>query len=944
MFPEGISTIERDRVSPVFVGRQEQLALALRRWGEAANGTGHFLFVAGEAGIGKTRLLREIGANITDARRLAVGAFPQDFEAVGGLLLGLSSELARAGDITTSEIVRSRLLSDETDVGDRSRNRRLVVGDLASTISNLLTERPTLLLIENLHWADELSLDVIDRLAGTLRDSSSLVIATYRSDELFPRSPLRRLRSGLLARRAAEEIRLPRLDAAQTVTMVESILGEVQASVSIATLYERSDGIPLHIEELLAGASPDSVPETIAEAVLVQTSTLRQKTKAVVEAASVIGRSFDVDLLVAIAGTELAQVDEALRELAERNMVLPGEDAVSFDFRHALIRDAVYASVQPLRKRALHALVAEAARAAGFRDSFISDHSERALLPAQAHAHAMLAAREASRVSAHREAVQLFRRAQRTAPSGIDPAERAALHRDLAIELAAVDENEAAAAQLTAAIDLYRRIGDESSAAAVIPRLAAVQHLLGADYDTRAALIDDALARMDKLQPPASVTVRAGLLAALSTAYMLDRCLDDALETGKEAAALADIDGALVERIDIDTTVGSVLVFAGRPDEGWSLLEAAIARAKDARFEAQAARGYRMMGSCSSVLVEYERAKAWIAEGLDYTANTECWNDHHYLAAHHAHILWATGDWDGAGPVAARALEDGRGGITTKSTALIVLGYLALGRGENESARKTFNDARRIGEDMNELQRLLPALWGLAELDLLEGQPERSISLCELAYEMAEPIGDAAYIFPFLTTGVRAQLAIHDRTGARAWSDRVSYLVQYRKIPGMQYSIAHAEGLLQLADGQTGDARALLEQALKGWEDRGRFWEGTRVLIDLAKCAVRSRRPRDAALLADKALEQARKAGASSLASLAREVGVDHAEVDTYPLSRRELEVARLVSSGATNRDIGERLTISPKTASAHIEHILAKLGASRRSEIATWVSRVELK
>ena len=923
-----------ERVVPALVGRAEALAFALRRWESASTGTGHFLLVAGEAGIGKTRLLGEISARVPDAFQFGATVYPRDVEAVGAVIFEICAAIARTRDVGTAEALRERLTAEPDAGGDKSRNRRMLAADLASIITDLLAAQPTLLRIEDVHWADELSLDVIERVAATLADTSSMVMATYRSDELYPRSPLRRVRARLLEQRLAEEIRLPRLDAEQTADLIRSI-SESELSGDIARgIYDRSDGIPLYIEELFAH-SGTTVPDTIADAVAVRVAGLRPATIPVLEAAAVIGRSFDTDLLEAVARAPRDEIDDALLELGEHNLILAGSDGPVLDFRHALIRDAVYERIPPLRKRDIHSAVADAAVAAQFSDSFLSDQYERARKPALAYAHALAAAREAMALASHREAVELLRRAQRTAPGSVTDLERAVLDADLAEVLAATDDNEGAAVQLETAMAIYRVAGDEIAVARLLPSLVAVQNLLGQGFDARARLLEDAVRTMDEAVPP---DVRAALYSALATALMLDRCLDDAIEAGTRAAELADASGSASERIDIDLTLGAVLVFAGPGRGGWPLLESATARAREHRFEAQAARGYRMMGSCASVLVEYPKARQWISEGLEYARTAERWNDLHYLEAHDAHVKWATGDWDTAQTIAARALADGRGGITTRNTALLVLGYLELGRGNFIAARKHLTDARAIGETMHELQRLVPALWGLSELELLEGNPQAAIDLAESAYALSEPIGDAAYVFPLVTSGVRAYLARRDTTGARDWFERTAYLLRYRGIPGTLPAIAHADGLLLLAEGKTGAARALLEQATTGWDDRGRTWDSIRARIDLAHCLFRSRLPRDASRLLADARELASTCGATALLDLAG----DHAgQEGTGPLSERELEVARLVSMGATNREIAERLVISPKTASSHIEHILAKLGVSRRSEIAAWITRV---
>lgn len=199
-------------------------------------------------------------------------------------------------------------------------------------------------------------------------------------------------------------------------------------------------------------------------------------------------------------------------------------------------------------------------------------------------------------------------------------------------------------------------------------------------------------------------------------------------------------------------------------------------------------------------------------------------------------------------------------------------------------------------------------------------------------------MADAAYLFPSVVTGTRAYLASHQPARAHDWVQRCSDLLRLRGLPGTLPSLAHAEGLIELAEGQTGVARARLEEALAQWESYGRVWQSGQALVDLAHCAVRSRRPTDAVRLVDAARRRAE--GRDLLTSRAAAVSLGTA--DAGPLSPRESEVAALVAAGMTNREIAARLFISPKTASTHVEHILTKLGVSRRAEIAVWVTRGE--
>jgi DNA-binding CsgD family transcriptional regulator len=767
---------------------------------------------------------------------------------------------------------------------------------------------------------------------------------------------MRNLRARLLGQRLAEEVRLPRLGLAQTATMTSATLGRPVPAQVVAAIHERSDGIPLHVEEFLAaideGAlTPQSgaevqaaaVPDTLGDAVLTRAQLLTTLAREVASAAAVIGRSFDFDLLTAVTGAGPDEVAGALRELQDAYLVLPGADAVTFDFRHALVRDALYADTDlPLRRR-LHERVARAAVDRGYRGAFVSAHFEQAGDPGLAYEYAAAAAAEAAALSAHGEALELYRRAVRSLPAGLPALDRAALFTALGDEAAATDDNTAAAQAYQTAHELAAGAGDVRAAAALAPRMAAVAHLLGEGLDARVGLLQAALDSLDGVA--GAERERGQLRSAMAAAYMLDRRLDEAITHGERSRAESEKTGDDETLLNTAVTLGSVLVFAGRMDEGWQLLEDAVGRACAAQREAEAARGYRMIGSAASVLVEYDRAGRWLAEGIGYAEQVELWNHRHYMASHLAHVQWATGQWDAAAQTARQALADGRGGITTRATAQYVLGYLAMGRGDWDAAEGLLREALAIGEQMAELQRLSPPLWGLAEAARCRGDHEGALALCERGFQASAEVTDAAYLFPFLLTGVRAHLAHNEADAAQAWVDQLAAVLAARAIPGTLPAIDHARGLVLLARGEVSAAHQVLEAACGAWRARHRFWEGAWARVDLAAAAAHLRRRGEVALLVSEVRDLAAAAGATTLADAADRLAASSGRARQadpwYPLSAREFEVAELVAAGLTNRQIGERLVVAPKTVSAHITHILGKLGAARRAEIAAWCATV---
>ena len=961
--------------SPVLVGRDDVLALAERRLAAAMDGRGHLLFLAGEAGIGKTRLLDSIarGASRRSFELVRAVAFPGDTDASGGLLLELASDLRQSRDSRLQDVgggLSARLRDLATVDGDRHRQRRLLVQDLTDAVAQLGQEHPVLVVLEDLHWADQLSLEVLGHLAVRLAARTMLVAGAYRSDELYPRLPMRELRARLLTQRLAEEVRLARLTLEQTATVASAVLGQAAPARIVAAIHDRSDGIPLHVEEFLAAvtspgarisefpvpdpadpaAEPDSggigsipVPDTLADAVLARTRVLDTASREVAHAAAVIGRSFEFDLLTAVSEHAPATVDHGLRRLQELYLVQPGADPATFDFRHALIRDVLYDDTSLPQRRRLHEHVARVAAERGYRDAYVSAHFDQAGLAEAAYRHAMTAAREAVALSAHREALELYRRAQRNLPVDLAPHEHASLLTAIGDEATATDDNTAALQAFEQAHRLLSETGAHLDAAAVVAKLVPVTHLLGEDLASRARRLERALDSIPDATGTASV--RAALLGALAAAYMLDRRLDEAIGYGERSLGLSAAIGDQAASLNTSVTLGSVLVFAGRMDEGWAMLEDAIAKAVEQRLEAEAARSYRMLGSSTSVLLEYDRAEHWLGLGIGYAERVEMWNHRHYMAAHLAHVQWACGRWELADQTAEHALADGRGGITTQITAEHVLGYLAMGRGDWPRAQELLGDALQHGERMAELQRLSPALWGLAETALLRGELDTAIALCDRGYGASAQVTDAAYLFPFLLTGVRARLARGEVDDAERWLSEVAGALTARSIPGTLTAIDHGRGLLDLATGDLAAARAALDRAATRWRERRRFWEGTWARLDQARCAVKARRLAEGGALARDARALAEQAGAQAIVAeadrLLASAGGSRSADPWYPLTTRELEVARLVAAGHTNREIAARLFLSPKTVGAHMEHILTKLGAARRTEIAAWVTAI---
>ena len=249
------------------------------------------------------------------------------------------------------------------------------------------------------------------------------------------------------------------------------------------------------------------------------------------------------------------------------------------------------------------------------------------------------------------------------------------------------------------------------------------------------------------------------------------------------------------------------------------------------------------------------------------------------------------------------------------------------------------------GEHSGAIDLILPALWGLAETELHSGNAAAAAERCTDAFERAVALGEKALLAPFAVTGIRAYLATGRPDAADRWAETIVAQIGGWS-PNMRPAVDHVKGLAKLAAGSTGVAREMLEAAVHGWDDRGRIWEATWARLDLAGCLLRSNRVGEAAGVLAVAGEVTQRLGSPALLArteeLARAARSRGALDEPWrPLTGREFEVARLIADGLTNAEIAGELSISPKTASAHVEHILAKLAVARRAEIAAWVTTV---
>ena len=945
---------------PILVGRDDLLAHGDRLLADVLQGHGRTVFYSGQAGLGKTRLIRAISRKAEAAGFLFLGGAvaPQDHQVPLGVIRDLA--VSNRADKAFGTLCTDLLAIDIHDDGDPLGARRLLVRAIAERILEAL-DRPTIVRFADIHWADEMSLEVIGELARRATEKPLLLICEYRGDE-FPTTTIHHeWRARLLGQRFAEEVKLRRFTADETAMATTLILGGDLPAPSdvVEAVHQRTNGIPFHIEELLAALEPEDrmegrrildahVPDTIGDAVVARLKRLSEDARTVARASAVLDRCFSPDVIAGMVGRPLSELEPAIAELQDATFVFPFDyiDQGYYDYRHQLLRDAIYAATPLSERRRYHARAAEFVMTLE-ASSIVhaSRHYDRAGLRPQAYRASLTAAHEASRVSARQEAFELYERAIANTPDDLPIEEQAELHARFSEAAAALERNSEAEAAAKRGRELYLAAGRPLEAAGLLLAMWTMLNRRGAPHAEMAAIADQALAEVEALpESPERELRRADVVARRADDFFTASDLVTARELAQQARDIAESIDARGAVNEIDLLLARIDIVGGRYESGLRDGLKAARDARDAGFELVGVTGFRNLSILAARVMDPKTAEIAFGEGLQYADAIEQSHDRQMLATIAATLEWGAGRWDAADARSRHELVD-RGCVRGAIGAKDVIGLVALGRGRTDEARRWLDESLAAGERIGEVQCVLTPMWGLAEADLLSGNADLAADRCAEAWEVASETGERALFVPFVVTGVRSLLAARKPDVAERWLARArEHLAGWESVAGP--ALGHADGLLKLASGSFSSARESLERAIRGWEDRGRIWESLWARLDLARCLVRMNRPADAADAVALVQKQAEAIGSEPL--LARAGGIAKAnrgrglqDEPWRPLTTREFEVARAIAAGMTNAEIAGELFVAPKTVSAHVEHILAKLGVARRAEIAAWVATV---
>ncbi|MFI6289258.1 AAA family ATPase [Streptomyces sp. NPDC051018] len=1011
--------VETRSVSPVFVGRASELSVLtralLRASGEGTAdhpGDPQALLIGGEAGVGKTRLVEELHE---EARRrdvvVALGAcveiggdglpFAPFSAALRSLYRQLPGELAAAAAGQEQELARLLPELGERPQGARSGYDDEGMARLFELTTRLLeriaADRTVLLVLEDLHWADASTRHLLAYLTRTLRRGRLVIVATYRSDDVHRRHPLRPFLAELDRTRTLERIELTRFNRGEVRRQLAGILGTEPEPEVVDSVFERSDGNAFFVEELarsIAEGSPRALPESLRDILLVRVEALPEDAQRAARIVAEGGSTVEYGLLRAVAGLPEDDLIEALRAAVGANILQPAPDGDGYRFRHALAREAVSDDLLPPERtrlirryaQALEAdptLVREEERAARLASYWYCARDTAKALPA-----VLEAAVEARCRHAYAEQLRLLERAMElwdSAPAEVRGELRPLDHAEV---YPAYGGNPAATPlhflDLLAEASVAGRLsGDRERALKITKRgqrLAEAEQdpLRGAWFSVQRSRLVNALGRGDGWDelaeaqelvrglPPSAV--HAEVLAEVAGWARLAEPGPESLVTAERAVEYARMVGEQQTELDARLSLGALMVDAGQIDEGLAEMYVVKERSVALELPSLIARVHVNLPNSLEGVGRSEDAVDVLLQGIELSrkhglVDTEAW-----VLGNLSESYFTLGRWEDSLQASERSLRIGMG-PKPLGWAATRLAELALARGDTAGAGEYLKAAHGHFGSKDPLPHSSLMLDTITVgIAAAEGRVPDVRAAFERAVANGFPPGTQRYAWPLLRLAAALEADTRGlpsaEPGRAAFLDRLGELAR-SLITGAQRWNAYERWVraeLRRADGR--DTAADWEEAGEAFEqtdcphplamvgyrwaeallpsDRTRATELLRRSAETARALGARPLAEDIALLAQRAripLTPDISSTASTDASTAREPAPGLA----LGLTPREEDVLRLVAVGRSNRQIAEALYISPKTVSVHVSNILSKLGVSGRGEAAALAHRLRL-
>jgi DNA-binding CsgD family transcriptional regulator/tetratricopeptide (TPR) repeat protein len=852
------------------IERESQLA-ALRQYAdEASQGSGRLVLISGEAGVGKSVLLEESAHDLNDARWLWAGCDGLFTPAALGPLLDLASQL-------DGELLR---------LCHAEAKRDQLYGALLQQLGDL--QSFTVLVIEDVHWADEATLDLLSYLGRRIQHLPVLLLVTYRDDALVATDPLRLTLGALAIQRATRRLSLATLSAAGVATLAEG------TTIDATELHRLTAGNPFFVIEVLQ-AGNDALPASVRDAVLARTRTLSTSARDALDTAALIGSRMQSGLLVSLLDDPLV-----LDELISHGLLI--KDGDDLRFRHEIARVAIEAAVPPYRKAAMHTKIMDALLSQGCNDDArLAFHAEGAGRDDLVVRYGSRAGRRASELAAHREAAAQYGRALQSA-TDTDLRTRAELSDAVAQELALVDRWEESAEMRTAALELWRGAGDLRRESQSLLRLSVAMWRLCRGAESKQAR-EGALALAQECASGPEI----------ARAY--ERMASHRLAEGRyeEGIAMARQAREMAEQLGLTDVIGDALdteakAIRGRGGEWAVPMQAALESALSGGHEEQAGRAFARtyMWYCEDL--RPEEAERCYGDALAYCEEHDIGTFVVCLQGQRTAVLEQNGRWDECISLGHALLDQHRLSRWNRLRPLCSTAKVMARRGEQgfwPYLDEAMESALRLGEP----EWIRPVGIARTEARWLEGRLDAA------SYEL-----DRVCSFSAGATAV-------DRCWMALWMRRLGRTAQ-------------AVDIEPFGSQLTGDGA----RAAALWDRLGYRYEAALALLDTKEDThLRESLRRLVDLGADAAARRVRQTmrdlGIRSIPAGARTATKAHPR----GLTAREQEILELLSQGQSNEEIAASLFISVRTVEHHVSAILGKLGATTRKDAAKEARKLRL-
>ncbi|MET7604190.1 AAA family ATPase [Streptomyces avermitilis] len=985
-------------VETPFIGRAAELARLTGVLDRARGGDPRAVLVVGDAGVGKTRTLAEAAAHATRTGMTVLTGHCVDLGDVGLPYLPFTEIL---GTLATDDRLAPALAAhpavDRLLGGGADGSRLQLFESIAALLADVSERIPLLLVLEDLHWADQSSRDLLRFLLsrGVLQLPTAgapahrlAVFASYRADDLHRRHPLRPLLAELVRLPAVDRLELRPMADAEVTRLVRALRAGPLPDTTVRRIVERAEGNAFYAEELLAattdtatgtgtgtgepphesmdGSTP-ALPSGLADVLLIRLEQLSDTAQQVLRTAAVAGRRVEHDLLREAVQLPDDELESALREAVGRQLLVPG-DRDTYSFRHALTREAVYADLLPGERVRLHRTFAGLLTAAGRHGGPPGSHpaktaAERAHHSRESHnlpdalSASLEAADHAQRLGAPAEELSHLEAALELWPA-VAPADRPTtpgldtVTLTLRASAAAAHAGESHRAVSLTRAALARAGTDADSELAARVRYTLAGNLMRVDSLKAAFTYSSEALAMIPAEPPSRTWVWAAATHAMAARYVGED--EDAGRMARQALAVA-------ERLELaDAQADLIVSLVGldghnrRTPEGRDRLRQArelARRAGNVSVEMRALFNLAIGAYESGAL---DDCLTWLSDGLDRASRTGRLSSPYALELRYLQslILYTLGRWDECARAAAADAErlPAAAGFAT-GPAL----YVALARGERSAADR----AQALLDGPSEWMATLVAGIVLTDAAALRGDPEAAVervhgtlaALADGAVNQRPDVGVrlAALALAAVADAAEEARLTGDAAGVRRWADTATELLELARTTadrGEDGTEQGPEGLAWLARAEAEWTRTASGPDVAVWEKAvtafayGDPYERARCRRRLAQALLAAGRRAEAAEQARAVRETATRLGAAPLLDAVEALVRRGRLAETSPaadatavLTARENDVLRLLARGRTNRQIGEELFITGKTASVHVSNILAKLNAASRTE-----------